>query len=65
MAYNVEVTCIQCGTRSHVIGCPLEGLMRWRAGGLIQNEMQSLSIEDRELLITRLCPSHMLWDEEE
>jgi hypothetical protein len=65
MTYNVEVTCIQCGTRSHVIECPLEGLMRWRAGGLIQNEMPSLSIEDRELLITRLCPSHMLWDEEE
>lgn len=64
MTYSVAVTCIQCG-HEHVIACPLEGLMRWRAGGLIQNEMQSLSIEDRELLITRLCPIHLLWDEEE
>lgn len=44
-----------------VLRVPLDGYLKWTAGELIQNAMPSLSIADRELLISRTCDR--CWDE--
>jgi len=65
MTYGVRIICILCG-QDHVVKVPLEGLMRWRSGGgLIQHEMPELSIDQRELLISNMCPSHTDWGEDD
>lgn len=52
----VEVTCIVCGAR-HVVKVPKIGYMLWRSGqALIQDALPELSDDERELLLSNICP---------
>ena len=59
--YLVQVQCPVCMEQAHVI-VPLSGYLRWQEGELIQDVMPSVSADDRERLITGICPS--CWDKE-
>lgn len=59
--YMVQVQCPICMEQAHVV-VPLLGYLRWHEGELIQNALPSLNADDRERLITGICPS--CWDRE-
>ena len=50
-----EVQCISCGT-TKVYHLQPERIIAWRNGMLIQDAFPGLSAEDREFLISGLCP---------
>lgn len=52
---STEVPCISCGNH-RIISCDPIDYMEWLGGKLIQNAMPYLSIDDREMLISRICP---------
>ena len=52
----VEVTCIVCGSQ-HIVKVPKIGYMLWKTRGIsIQNAMPQLSDDERELLLSNICP---------
>lgn len=52
----VEVTCVVCGTK-HTILVPTAGYKKWASGqALIQDALPGLSADERELLISNVCP---------
>lgn len=56
----VEVTCIMCGT-THTILVPTAGYKKWASGlASIQDALPSLSADERELLMSNICPK--CWD---
>ena len=56
----VEVTCPFCGKVS-VLTLPTDGYTAWKLNGvLVQDAFPALSAEDRELLISGICPT--CWD---
>ncbi len=56
----VEVTCPFCG-KVNQLTLPTEGYTAWKLHGiLVQNAFPQLSAEDRELLISGICPT--CWD---
>jgi len=57
MMYAVK--CRECGTVIE-IEAPEEGIQMWQQGMLIQKALPELSIDDREMLISRICPE--CWD---
>lgn len=52
--------CVSCG-RSHSVYADRKSVMLWQSGELIQNAMPEVSAEDREFLISRICPK--CWDD--
>lgn len=61
--YQVEKiarVCPFCGDTREV-EVPTEGFRLWRAGELIQNALPELSPDDREALMTGICPR--CWEE--
>ena len=53
----VEVTCPFCGKVSQLT-IPTEGYTAWKLHGvLVQDAFPQLSAEDRELLISGICPT--------
>lgn len=48
-------TCCNCGT-TKVYMLPLRNTIAWRGGMLIQEAFPDLPAEDREFLISGLCP---------
>lgn len=57
---KISRTCIKCASE-RIIEAPVKGLAEWSHGGLIQDAMPDLSAEDREMLISGICPS--CWEE--
>lgn len=49
------VTCQNCGT-TKTYKLPLHNTIAWRGGMLIQDAFPDLPAEDREFLISGLCP---------
>ena len=56
---DVVRNCICCN-KQHVIRVNQEGYKAWRRGELIQNALPNVSPEDREMLISGICP--VCWD---
>jgi len=56
---QVKRTCPECET-VHFITVDKEGYARWKAGELLQNALPALSADDRETLLTGICPP--CWD---
>ena len=54
------VTCPFCG-ESEILTLPLEGFLDWRNGTPVQEAFPDLSVDDRERLISGICPD--CWDE--
>lgn len=54
------VTCCKCGTTKTYM-LPLHNTIAWRSGMLIQDAFPDLPAEDREFLISGLCPE--CWNE--
>ena len=52
---TIMCTCPFCGVDHHVI-CSDEGYARWQGGELIQNALPELTPDEREALITSICP---------
>lgn len=48
-------SCWRCGTRTSVT-VDEEGYRRWLDGALLQEALPSLSVDERELLLTGICP---------
>ena len=56
----VEVTCVNCHTQ-HTIAVPVAGYRRWATGqAKIQDALPMLSEDERELLMSNICPR--CWD---
>ena len=56
----VEVKCVVCGAR-HVVIVPVAGYRRWSSGQAhIQDALPGLTDEERELLMSGICP--VCWD---
>lgn len=53
---NVITFCRKCD-QSREITVPVDGYLAWRRGGLIQDVMATVSAEDREQLISDICPT--------
>lgn len=52
----VEVTCVNCGTK-HTILVPTNGYKLWTSGqAKIQDALPMLSADERELLMSHICP---------
>jgi hypothetical protein len=53
--------------RPHSIRVPLEGLVAWEKGALIQHALPTVSLEDREFLISGTSPEgwRIMFPEEE
>ena len=52
----VEVTCVSCGAQ-HAILVPTSGYHRWTSGqAKIQDALPMLSADERELLMSHICP---------
>lgn len=51
----VIVTCSECGTTETYM-LPLRNTIAWRSGMLIQDAFPDMPAEDREFLISGLCP---------
>jgi len=54
--YLIETQCPAC-TQRHVMYVPLEGYIKRLHGALIQDAYPDMSADDRERLITGLCPA--------
>ena len=58
---SIQVPCAQCG-EIHTIRVYYDDWQAWRSGEkLVQEAFPYLSAENRELLISRICPK--CWDE--
>lgn len=55
----VEEACVFCG-QQYRVECPRTGYAYWKNGVHIQHAMPELPAEDREFLISRVCPK--CWD---
>lgn len=56
----VEVECIMCHTK-HTILVPTAGYTKWAKGqAKIQDALPGLSADERELLMSNICP--VCWD---
>ena len=55
MIATIFVKCPHCHDFSEVVA-PLEGFRRWQAGQFIQDALPELSCDDREILISGICP---------
>lgn len=56
----VEVECVNCKTK-HTIIVPVAGYKKWASGqAKIQDAMPGLTEDERELLISNVCPA--CWD---
>jgi len=56
---TVAVECPLCGC-VNFIKVPVEGYLEWQRGGFIQHALPELSAEEREMLISGICPD--CWD---
>ena len=56
---SIAVECPFCGC-VNFINVPFEGYNAWKNGELIQNAMPELSADEREMLISGICPD--CWD---
>ena len=55
MTATIFVKCPHCNDFSEV-AVPVEGFRRWQAGEYIQDALPELSCDDREILISGICP---------
>lgn len=56
----VEIECIMCHTK-HTVLVPTAGYKQWASGqAKIQDALPSLSADERELLMSNICPK--CWD---
>lgn len=53
---EVVTTCPFC-EEDHIVTVPLDGYSKWLCGEKIQNAMPEVPAEDREMLISGICPS--------
>ena len=52
---KVTTQCPRCYAE-RVLSVPLSGLRKWEKGALIQDALPGLSADDREALMTGICP---------
>jgi len=55
-AYTFRAECIWCATPK-TITLPAEQLFEYRRGALVQNAFPEMSAEDREFIISGVCPA--------
>jgi len=52
---RIHLECKECG-KPKFVDVNTFGFLRWQQGMLIQRALPELSTDDRELLISRICP---------
>jgi len=57
----VAVPCHFCQEVNEIENVPVQGFANWQRGELIQNALPELNTDQRELLISGICPK--CWDE--
>jgi hypothetical protein len=55
MTATICVQCPHCHEMSEVLA-PMDGFRRWQAGEFIQDALPELSCDEREILISGICP---------
>ena len=60
MTCVVAVPCVKCKDTKEV-NVDFAGFRAWQSGELIQNALPELSVDQREFLISSICPK--CWDE--
>ena len=58
---SVAVPCPWC-LKEATLEVPFEGYQAWQRGDLVQNALPDLSADEREMLISGVCPA--CWDEQ-
>ena len=58
---TVHPTCPFCGDTTSVV-VDAAGFVAWQSGELVQNALPNLSADDREVLISGICPP--CWDKQ-
>lgn len=58
---TITVTCGICRTAQPPIVVPKAAYMAWKGGAYVQDAFPTLSVDERELLISRTCP--VCWDD--
>jgi len=54
---TLEIPCVLCQEKI-TVKVPTSGYHKWRYGGaLIQEAMPTVSVDDREMLISQTCPA--------
>lgn len=56
---EIEVRCPVCG-KTEIVVAPFEGYTAWNSGVPIQEALPCLSADERELLLSGICPT--CWD---
>ena len=52
---EVITVCPFCG-QEHIIKVPFEGYLAWQSGENVQDALPMLSANEREMLMTGICP---------
>lgn len=55
MTITIATYCPICHT-SHDVEVPMDGFFKWQDGACVQDAFPSLSAEEREMLISGICP---------
>lgn len=53
---EIRCQCRMCG-KVKVVKVPQAGYQKWMDGALIQDALPNVSADDRELMISKTCPS--------
>jgi hypothetical protein len=56
---KISLNCVSCQT-PHNLTVPAQNYMDWRNGTYIQNALSMLNKDDREMLVSGICPE--CWD---
>lgn len=57
MDIDIHVRCV-IGGETRTVTADAAGIQAWRGGELIQRALPDMPIDDRELLVTKVCPDH-------
>ena len=52
---KLEIKCVLCGL-TNTVECDEDGLRKWEEGEAVQVALPELNADDRELLISNICP---------
>ena len=55
----IEIECVMC-KQSVIMEASEEGLNKWQQGALIQHALPELTEDEREMLLSGICPT--CWD---
>lgn len=56
MVTTYQIKCVRCNEKNYILARPVD-IEQWMSGTSIQDALPYLTPDERELLISRMCPS--------